>query len=89
MLILFNGGFMILYKNYKNNLLFIFFYWFICLVMYLKTFDVRYVTLSWNVVLAMLPLIFIIRALITIKEKKLKRSIFWIFLWLFFFSNFV
>lgn len=76
----------ILYKKYKNLLAMIILYWLICFLMYLITIDMRYVTLSWNIMLAVLPLLFIGKVFVTVSEKK-KKSLFWVFLWLFFFPN--
>lgn len=76
----------ILYKKYKSLLAMIILYWLICFLMYLITIDMRYVTLSWNIMLAVLPLLFIGKVFVTVSEKK-KKSLFWVFLWLFFFPN--
>ncbi len=77
----------IFFEKYKVLLLFMFIYWVICLVMLVKSLDFLYAVLAWNVLLAILPLFFIGEAVLTARRKKIGFSIFWIFLWLFFFPN--
>lgn len=74
-------------ENYKGLLLFMFVYWGICFAMLLADGSFLYVMLSWNVLLAVLPLLFIIKAEITIKQRKLGVSVIWLLLWLLFFPN--
>lgn len=74
-------------EKYKMQLVFIFIYWAICLVMLFKSLDFLYAVLAWNVLLAVLPLFFISEAVVTVRARKIGLSIFWIFLWLFFFPN--
>ncbi len=76
----------IFYEKYKSILMFIFLYWSICLIMYLIIGDIRYVLLSWNILLAILPLFFIGKVVVTNKRKQ-KKPIIWLLLWLFFFPN--
>ena len=78
------GGF---FEKYKVILIFMFVYWCSCLVMLFKSGEFIYAMLSWNVLLALLPLLFIEKAVVTVGERKIGWSIFWMFLWLFFFPN--
>lgn len=73
-------------EKYKSMLIMMFLYWFICFIIYLTTKEMRYAYLSWNIILAGLPLFFIGKAVVTIKEKQ-KKPIIWLVLWLFFFPN--
>lgn len=75
------------FERYKGILLFMFMYFCICLVMLFKSTDFLYSMLSWNVLLAVLPLFFVGKAIVTIGQRKIGGSIFWMFLWLFFFPN--
>lgn len=75
----------IFYEKYKSILMFIFLYWSICLAMYLIIGDIRYALLSWNILLAILPLFFIGK--VVANKQKQKKPIMWLLLWLFFFPN--
>lgn len=77
----------ILFEKYKVLVLFLFAYWCVCLIMLFKSLDFLYVALSWNVLLAVLPLFFISQAVTTVGQKRSSWSILWIALWLFFFPN--
>ena len=74
-------------EKYKGLLLFMFVYWCICFVMLFKDNSFLYVMLSWNVLLALLPLFFIKKAEMTIEQRKIGWSVFWMILWLLFFPN--
>lgn len=74
-------------KKYKGILLFMFLYWCICFVMLSKETSFLYVMLSWNVLLAVLPLFFVKKAEMTMGQRKIGWSIFWGILWLLFFPN--
>ena len=75
------------FEKYKVILVFMFVYWCICLVMLFKSVDFLYAMLSWNVLLAVLPLFFVGKAVETVGQRKIGWSIIWMFLWLFFFPN--
>ncbi len=75
------------FEKYKGLLLFMFVYWCICFVMLFKDNSFLYIMLSWNVLLAVLPLLFIKKAEMTIEQRKIGWSVFWMILWLFFFPN--
>lgn len=82
------GGFReMLLKQYKEILLFMLVYWIICLFMFFQEFSFLYLMLSWNALLAVLPLIFIKKSEICMEQGKLSNSIFWMIPWLFFFPN--
>ncbi|PIC82791.1 DUF1361 domain-containing protein [Sporosarcina sp. P1] len=74
-------------EKYKVLVFLLFAYWGVCLVMLFKSLDFLYVALSWNVLLAVLPLFFIRQAVTTVGQRKISWSIFWIVLWLIFFPN--
>ncbi len=74
-------------EKYRAILVFMFVYWCICLVMLLKSADFLFAMLSWNVLLALLPLYFVVKAVGTVGQKRIGWSIIWMFLWLFFFPN--
>lgn len=74
-------------KKYKEIVMFMFVYWCICLVMLLKDSSFLYVMLAWNVLLAVLPLLFVKKAEMTMEKGKLSWSVFWLVLWLLFFPN--
>lgn len=75
------------FKKYKEMLLFMLVYWFICLFVFFQDFNFLYLMLSWNILLAVLPLIFIKKSEICMEQGKLSNSIFWTIPWLFFFPN--
>ncbi|RFB14880.1 DUF1361 domain-containing protein [Bacillus sp. HNG] len=75
------------FEKYKGILLFMFVYWCICFVMLFKEASFLYVMLSWNVLLAVLPLFFVEKAEMTLEQRKIGWSIFWVILWLLFFPN--
>ncbi|ARF12945.1 DUF1361 domain-containing protein [Sporosarcina ureae] len=75
------------FEKHKVLVLFMFAYWGVCLFMLFKSLDFLYAALSWNVLLAILPLFFINQAVITVGQRKISWSVFWILLWLFFFPN--
>lgn len=74
-------------EKHKILVLFMLAYWGVCLVMLFKSLDFLYAALSWNVLLAILPVFFINQAVTTIGQKKISWTVFWILLWLFFFPN--
>lgn len=74
-------------EKYKALLAVILVYWGICFVMIFKDNNLLYAMLSWNVLLAVLPLFFIKKAEITMEQKKMGWSVLWLVLWLFFFPN--
>lgn len=74
-------------KRYNGILLFIIAYWCICFVMLYTSVNFLYAMLSWNVLLATLPLFFIIKAEMTEEQGKVGWSVLWKILWLFFFPN--
>lgn len=75
------------FKKYKEMLLFMLVYWLICLFVFYQDFSFLYLMLSWNILLAVLPLIFIKKSEICMEQGKLSNSIFWVIPWLFFFPN--
>lgn len=75
------------FKKYKEMLLFMLVYWLICLFVFCQDFSFLYLMLSWNILLAVLPLIFIKKSEICMEQGKLSNSIFWMIPWLFFFPN--
>lgn len=75
------------FKKYKEMLLFMLVYWLICLFVFYQDFSFLYLMLSWNILLAVLPLIFIKKSEICMEQGKLSNSIFWMIPWLFFFPN--
>ncbi|PID23206.1 hypothetical protein CSV61_01780 [Sporosarcina sp. P3] len=75
------------FGKHKMLVLFMLAYWSVCLAMLFKSLDFLYAVLSWNVLLAILPLFFISQATETIRQKKISWSVFWILLWLFFYPN--
>ena len=74
-------------EKYKALLLVMFVYWGICFVMIFKDNNLLYAMLSWNILLAMLPLYFITKAGRTMEQQKVGWSALWLILWLFFFPN--
>ncbi|WP_251668771.1 MULTISPECIES: DUF1361 domain-containing protein [unclassified Sporosarcina] len=76
-----------LIENYKGLLLFMFFYWIVCFIMLYKESNFLYFMLPWNTFLALLPLVFIMKAEMAIRQRKVGWPAFWIILWLFFFPN--
>ncbi|HHV99258.1 MAG TPA: DUF1361 domain-containing protein [Clostridiaceae bacterium] len=74
-------------KKYSGIVLFMFAYWFICLIMLFAGGSFLYAMLAWNTLLAVLPLFFINKAEISDKQGKTGRSILWMILWLLFFPN--
>lgn len=74
-------------EKYKEFLLFMFVYWGICFVMLFKDNNFLYAMLSWNLLLAILPLLFITKAKMTIENSKAGWTVFWTILWLLFFPN--
>lgn len=74
-------------KKYKGILLFMFVYWFICFIMFFADGSFLYVMLSWNTLLAVLPLFFIKKAETAGKQSKTGWTILWTAIWLFFFPN--
>jgi uncharacterized membrane protein len=74
-------------KKYKGILSFMFVYWCICFVMLFKGASFLYVMLSWNVLLAVLPLFFVNKAELAVKQGKIGSYILWMILWLLFFPN--
>ncbi|MBD7983666.1 DUF1361 domain-containing protein [Sporosarcina sp. Sa2YVA2] len=76
-----------LIENYKGLLLFMFVYWVVCFVMLFKESNFLYFMLPWNTFLALLPLVFIMKAEMAIRQRKVGWPAFWIILWLLFFPN--
>ncbi len=74
-------------KKYNGILLFMIAYWCICFVMLFTNVSFLYVMLSWNVLLAILPLYFVIKAEMAEEQGNGGWSVFWKILWLFFFPN--
>lgn len=74
-------------EKYKVQVIILFLYWCICFVMLFTSGDFLYAMLGWNVLLAVCPLFFIGKALVTIEQRKVAWSILWMILWLFFFPN--
>lgn len=62
-------------------------YWIACFLMLFKDGSFLYFMLSWNVLLAILPLAFIIKSETSLIQDKLGYSILWMVLWLLFFPN--
>lgn len=76
-----------LFKKYKEIMLFMLIYWFICFLVFFQDISFLYIILSWNVLLAILPLFFIYKSEKNIKKGKPAHSVFWMVLWLLFFPN--
>lgn len=74
-------------KKYKGILVFMFIYWILCLIMFFQDIDFLYLMLAWNVFLAVLPLLFIYKAYISMERYKPIHQFLWVGLWLFFFPN--
>ncbi len=74
-------------KKYKEVISLMFVYWLICLLMFFLDVSCLYFMLSWNVLLAVLPLLFISMTELSITKGKPVFSIFWMLAWLFFFPN--
>ena len=74
-------------RKYKEIILFMFAYWFICFVMLFADGSFLYAALSWNVFLAVLPLFFVKNAETAWEQGKTFWIIIWVFLWFFFFPN--
>lgn len=74
-------------KKYNGILLFMIAYWCICFVMLFTNVNFLYAMLSWNVLLATLPLFFVIKAEMAEEQGKNGWPVFWKILWLFFFPN--
>lgn len=74
-------------EKYKALLLVMLVYWGVCFVMIFKDNNLLYAMLSWNILLAVLPLYFIKKAERTIEKRKIAWSVLWLVLWLFFFPN--
>lgn len=74
-------------EKYKALLAVMFVYWGICFVMIFKDNNLLYAMLSWNIFLAILPLYFIKKAEMTMRQKNIGWSVLWLALWLFFFPN--
>lgn len=66
----------VFFEKYKGILLFMFVYWCISFIMLFKEPSFLYVMLSWNVLLAVLPLFFVIKAEMTMGQRKIGWSIF-------------
>lgn len=82
------GGFMVSFlKKYKEIILFMLAYWFLCFVMFFWDGSFLYVALSWNTFLAVLPLFFVKIAETAWNQGRNFRSVIYILLWLFFFPN--
>ncbi|MDV6377886.1 DUF1361 domain-containing protein [Sporosarcina sp. GW1-11] len=75
------------FEQYKGVAFFVFVYWCTCFIMFYKDPNFLYIMLSWNILLAVLPLYFIGKAEVTMNQRKMGSSIFWLGLWLFFFPN--
>lgn len=80
-----------LFKKYKEMLLCVFVYmlvyWIACFLMFLMDGSFLYIMLSWNVLLAVLPLVFIKKSEISMIQGKLSHSVYWMLPWLLFFPN--
>jgi len=76
-----------LIERYNGQLSFMILYWFICLVMFLRTFSFLYIMLAWNVFLAMLPLLFAVKVRYAIERGIFGQTVFWAIFWLLFFPN--
>lgn len=74
-------------SKYKEILLFMLVYWFFCFIMVFQDGSFLYLMLSWNVLLAVLPLIFIKNSERSLMQGKLGYSVLWVISWLFFFPN--
>ncbi|SHI46630.1 Uncharacterized membrane protein [Lutispora thermophila DSM 19022] len=74
-------------KKYKDIILFMLIYWFICFLAFFQEISFIYVMLSWNVLLAVLPLLFIHKAEVGMKSDKTIYSILWMVAWILFFPN--
>jgi len=74
-------------KKYKRMILFMLVYWFICFIMLFADGSFLYAMLSWNTLLAVLPLFFIKKTEITCEQGKTSWSFLWMILWLLFFPN--
>ncbi|MEH7385820.1 DUF1361 domain-containing protein [Bacillus sp. JJ1521] len=74
-------------KKYNGILLFMIVYWCICFVMLFTNVNFLYAMLSWNVLLATMPLFFIIKAEMAEEQGKIGWSVLWKILWLLFFPN--
>lgn len=82
------GGFMEgFFSKYKEMLLFMLVYWFFCFIMVFHDGSFLYLMLSWNVLLAVLPLIFIKNSEKSLMQGKLGYSVLWMIPWLLFFPN--
>lgn len=82
------GGFMkIFLKKYKEIIFFMLVYWIVCLLMFFKDTSFLYIMLSWNVLLAVLPLVFILKSETSLMQGRLGHSILWMIPWLLFFPN--
>lgn len=71
-------------SKYKEILLFMLVYWFFCFIMVFQDGSFLYLMLSWNVLLAVLPLIFIKNSERSLMQGKLGYSVLWVISWLFF-----
>lgn len=65
------------FMKYKGILLFMFVYWCICFIMIFKDVSFLYAMLSWNVLLAVLPLFFVKKAELTGEQGKIGWSNLW------------
>ena len=74
-------------KKYKGLLFFMLVYWIICLLMLISNISFLYVMLSWNILLATLPLVLIEFSLRLNKKNKFVWAIIFGILWLIFFPN--
>lgn len=74
-------------ERYKGLLLSMFVYWGVCFVVFLQTANFLYVMMAWNTLLALLPLLFIVKAGAAMRQKKGGWTAGWLILWLLFFPN--
>lgn len=63
------------------------FYWITCFVMIFLDGSLLYLMLSWNVLLAFIPLVFIKKSEEKLSQAKKSRAIVWMAPWLLFFPN--
>lgn len=73
--------------NYKGLLVCMLVYWAACSIMLFREWNFLYFMLPWNTFLALLPLVFILKAETANEERRLGWTVVWVILWLFFFPN--